>query len=56
MNTLSFVCSVLYLNVMTSAMASSNSIFEVVFSIFCRNKIFMMDTQFKDFIDPIKVK
>ena len=32
-----------------------NSIFEVVFNRFCRDKILTMDTQFKDFIDPIKL-
>ena len=36
-------------------MTSSNSIFEVVFNMFCRDKIFTMDTQFKDFIAPIKL-
>ena len=35
-------------------MTSSNSIFEVVFNMFCCDKIFIMDTQFKDFIDPVK--
>ena len=36
-------------------MTSSNSAFEVVFNVFCRDKIFTMDTQFEDFIDPIKL-
>ena len=34
-------------------MTSSNSIFYVVFNRFCRDKIFTMDTQFKDLVDPI---
>ena len=36
-------------------MTSSNSIFDVIFNRFCRDKIFTMDTQFKNFIDPIKL-
>ena len=32
----------------------SNIIFEVVFNIFYHDKILTMDTQFKDFVDPIK--
>ena len=35
-------------------MTSSNLFLEVVFNIFCYDKIFTFDTQFKDFIDPIK--
>ena len=36
-------------------MTSSNNIFEAVFHMFCHDKIFTMDTRFKDFIDPIKL-
>ena len=36
-------------------MTSSNKFIEVVFNIFCRDKIFTKDSQFKDFTGPIKV-
>ena len=36
-------------------MTSSNSIFVVIFNRFCRDRIFTTDTQFKDFIDPIRL-
>ena len=36
-------------------MTSSNSIFDVIFNRFCRDIIFTTDTQFQDFIDPIKL-
>ena len=36
-------------------MTSSNSVFEVVFDMFCRDKISTIDKQFKDFIDPMIV-
>ena len=34
---------------------SLNSVFEVVFNMFCRDNISTMDTQFKDLADPIKL-
>ena len=37
-------------------MTSSNSIFDVIFNRFCQDKIFTTDTQFKDFIDTIKLR
>ena len=36
-------------------MTSSDSGFGVASNILCRDKIFTMDTQFKDFIDSTKV-
>ena len=36
-------------------MKSSNSIFDVIFNRFCRDKIFTTDEQFKDFIYPIRL-
>ena len=36
-------------------MTLSNISFEVVFNIFCRDKIFTMDAKLKDFISSIRV-